>query len=122
MDFLARLEHLMTIKGVNKAQVAAGAGLGKTTVYAWWDKGYEGITLPKLKALCAYFGCTLDYLVCGDEAAEQASLTPDENRLLSVYRSMSKDGKEKVLTYASDMLVIYQAGESKAISSNTSIA
>ena len=50
------------------------------------------------------------------------SLSPDENRLLSVYRSMSKDGKAKVLSYASDMLVIYQAGECASVSSGSSIA
>ena len=85
MDFLERLDFLMKIKGVNKAQMAAGSGIGKTTVYAWWKKGYEEITLPKLRALCNYFGCTLDYLVCGDEA-EQKMLSDDEIKLISAYR------------------------------------
>ena len=86
MTFLERLDFLMRMKGVNKAQMASGCGLGKTTVYAWWDKGYEGITLPKLLKLCNYFGCTLDYLVCGDNS-EQTVLSENENALLSAYRS-----------------------------------
>jgi len=85
MDFLNRIEQLMRIKGINKAQFAAGAGLGKATVYAWWDKGYEGITLPKLRAICNYFGCTLDWLVCGDEDSS-VYLTTDEKALVSAYR------------------------------------
>lgn len=88
MDFLQRLEQLMNIKGVSKAQMAAGSGIGKTTVYAWWDKGYEGITLPKLKKLCDYFGCTLDWLCCGDESeATGISLPTDDLQLIDAYHA-----------------------------------
>ena len=87
MDFLQRLEMLMTMKGVSKAQMAAGSGLGKTTVYAWWDKGYEGITLPKLRALCNYFGCTLDWLVCGDDKTGSSLLTAEELTLIRAFRA-----------------------------------
>ena len=100
MDFLERLEHLMRIKGINKAQLAAGAGLGKATVYAWWDKGYEGITLPKLRALCAYFGCTLDWLVDGDDEGS-VYLSADEKSLVSAYRLAD----ERACTDALDMLL-----------------
>lgn len=85
MDFLTRLEMLMRIKGVNKSELAAGAGLKKTTVYSWWDKGYEGITLPKLRAICNYFGCTLDWLICGEED-DSVCLSTDEKILVSAYR------------------------------------
>ena len=97
MDFLQRLEMLMTIKGVTKAQMAAGAGLGKTTVYAWWDKGYEGITLPKLRALCDYFGCTLDWLVCGDEKSGSAALSPDELELIRAFRAADNRARADAL-------------------------
>lgn len=96
MTFLERLEFLMRMKGVNKAQLAAGCGLGKTTVYAWWDKGYEGITLPKLVKLSDYFGCTLDYLVCGDNA-ESAILSDPEKTFLSAYRAADDRAREDAL-------------------------
>ncbi len=123
MDFLTRLEMLMRMKGVNKSELAEGSGIKKTTVYSWWDKGFEGITLPKLKALSAYFGCTLDWLVCGDEYESSIdALSPDENRLLSSYRSMTKEGKEKVQAYISDMLMLYQNEKNESIPSQGSIA
>lgn len=97
MDFLQRLEMLMTIKGVTKAQMAAGAGLGKTTVYAWWDKGYEGITLPKLRALCDYFGCTLDWLVCGDEKNGSETLSAEEKALVRAFRAADTRAREDAM-------------------------
>lgn len=86
MDFLSRLEMLMRIKGINKSELAAGSGIKKTTVYSWWDKGYEGITLPKLRALCSYFGCTLDWLVDGEDEGS-IYLSADEQKLVSAYHA-----------------------------------
>ncbi|MBQ1791271.1 MAG: helix-turn-helix transcriptional regulator [Oscillospiraceae bacterium] len=98
MDFLQRLDHLMRIKGVSKAEMAAGAGIGKTTVYAWWDKGYEGITLPKLRKLCNYFGCTLDWL-CGDDEENDgmAVLTAEETQLLTAWHNADERAQADAL-------------------------
>ncbi len=98
MDFLERLEMLMRVKGINKSELAEGSGIKKTTVYSWWDKGYEGITLPKLKALSAYFNCTLDWLVCGEESSETSfSISNEEKRLVSAYRAAGSKYRELAL-------------------------
>ena len=98
MDFLERIEQLMRQKGINKAQLAEGAGLSKTTVYSWWAQGYEGITLPKLKAIANYFGCTLDWLVCGDEATSHTyTLSEEEETLLLSYRAANDQARETAL-------------------------
>ena len=107
MNFLDRLEALMAQKGVSKAQLAAQSGISKTTVYAWWVSGWEGITLPRLRALCDYFGCSLDYLVNGDgEESTQpkmdgsTQIASDEQELLRIYRSLNSAGKDLLMANA----------------------
>ena len=107
MNFLDRLEALMAQKGVSKAQLATQAGISKTTVYAWWVSGWEGITLPRLRALCDYFGCSLDYLVNGDgeeptqpKLESSVQMVPGEQELLRIYRSLNSTGKELLMANA----------------------
>ena len=107
MNFLDRLEALMAQKGVSKAQLAAQSGISKTTVYAWWVSGWEGITLPRLRALCDYFGCSLDYLVNGDDKESQqpkaensTQMTASEQELLRIYRSLNSTGKDLLMANA----------------------
>jgi transcriptional regulator with XRE-family HTH domain len=88
MNLLDRLEMLMASKGINKKQLAEALGLTTSTVYSWWYRGWEEITLPKLRLLKNYFGCTLDWLCCGDEETESMTvLTAEESQLLAAYHS-----------------------------------
>lgn len=88
MDFLKRLELLIDAKEINKKVLAEQAKIPVSTVYSWWAKGYEGITLPTILKLCDYFHCSMDWLCCGEEsAAPGPSLPPDELRLISAYRA-----------------------------------
>lgn len=101
MDFLARLEMLMKTRKLNKAQLAAQAGLPKTTVYGWWNSGYENMTITTLKTLSRFFSCTLDYLVNGDET-ERASVerAREERDLVAAYW----EADECTRKYAVEML------------------
>lgn len=88
MDLLKRLELLMNAREINKKELAEQAEIPVSTVYSWWAKGYEGITLPTIMKLCNYFHCSMDWLCCGEEsAAPGPSLPPDELRLISAYRA-----------------------------------
>ena len=88
MSFLDRLDMLMGSRGINKKQLAKELNLTASTVYSWWSQGYEGITLPKLRKLCDYFGCTLDWLCCGnDNNPNLVILSPDESKLLNAFHA-----------------------------------
>lgn len=127
MDFLERLERLMSKRGVNKSQLAEGAHLPKTTVYGWWASGYESITLPKLKALSAYFGCSLDYIVNGDEIENSTApqdpvphnLTEQESQLLFAFRTLNADGRtlalQTIQTFAGNPAMTEESIRSTAI-------
>ena len=87
MNFLERLEMLMASRGINKKELAESSRIPLSTVYSWWKKGWEGITLPNLRLLCDYFGCTLDWICGDDEESESMVLySADEKQLISAYR------------------------------------
>lgn len=66
MDFLERLDSLMESRGLNKRQLSIQTKIPVSTIYGWYKKGYENITLPNLKALADYFGVTMEYLANGE--------------------------------------------------------
>lgn len=75
---LERMEQLMEQKSVNKRQLALKIGIPPTTVYGWWDKGFENMTLPNLGRLASFFECSMEYLANG-EVSEKSSSFPCAN-------------------------------------------
>ena len=76
MTLLNRLDALMRETGLNKSQLAQRTKIPKTTVYGWYDKGYENMTLPTLRKLADYFGCTMEYLANGSDTIPETWNTP----------------------------------------------
>lgn len=104
MDFLKRLELLMNAKEINKKVLAEQAKIPVSTVYSWWAKGYEGITLPTILKLCDYFHCSMDWLCCGEETKEaDSSLSPQEMQLVTAYRT----AEDTAQRYALEMLLAH---------------
>ena len=80
MNFIERLDSLLKKNGLNKNQLSSQTGIPVSTVYGWYKKGYEGITLPTIKKLADYFNCSIEYLVNGEE--EKKSFNKDLSVLL----------------------------------------
>jgi DNA-binding Xre family transcriptional regulator len=75
MDFLTKLEALMTIRGIkNLKELSKHADVPYTTLRGFYDKGTDNIKLSTLNKLKDYFGCTLDYL------ADDSVIDPDFGR------------------------------------------
>ncbi|MCQ2549441.1 MAG: helix-turn-helix transcriptional regulator [Lachnospiraceae bacterium] len=62
MGFTDKLDLLMSKKHITKAELARESGIPYTTIDGFYKKGSDNVKLSTLKKLCAYFGCTLDYL------------------------------------------------------------
>lgn len=104
MDFLKRLELLMNAREINKKVLAEQAKIPVSTVYSWWAKGYEGITLPTIMKLCNYFHCSMDWLCCGEETKEADSpLSSQEMQLIAAYRAADDTAQR----YALEMLLAH---------------
>ena len=62
MGLTEKLDLLMKEKNINKAELARASGVPYTTIDGFYKKGSDNAKLSTLKKLCAYFGCSLDFL------------------------------------------------------------
>ena len=74
MNIAQSLQQLLTSSGISRSKLAREIGVHTSTVSNWLD-GKE-VKAENLSALCAYFGCSLDYLAGQTAQAEKA---PSEN-------------------------------------------
>lgn len=72
MNFLDRIDALMEQKGINKNQLAQMTGIPVSTVYGWYKKGFDNITLPTIRKLSVFFGCSMEYLANGEKEEHNA--------------------------------------------------
>lgn len=73
MGLTDKLDLLMKEKNINKAELARESGVPYTTIDGFYKKGSENAKLSTLKKLCAYFGCSLDFLA-DDDVEEPTTL------------------------------------------------
>ncbi|NMM52126.1 helix-turn-helix domain-containing protein [Paenibacillus aquistagni] len=62
MSLTEKLNELMEIEGINRAELSKGSGVPYTTIVALFDKGADNIKLSTLRKLADYFGVSLDDL------------------------------------------------------------
>ena len=74
MGLTDKLDLLMEERSINKAQLARESGVPYTTIDGFYKKGADNAKLSTLKKLCAYFGCTLDYLADDDSSDQPTTL------------------------------------------------
>lgn len=70
MGLTDKLDILMRERNINKAELARESGIPYTTIDGFYKKGTENAKLSTLKKLCAYLGCSLDYLA-DDSVSEE---------------------------------------------------
>lgn len=92
MNFLDRIDNLMEQKGINKNQLAQMTGIPVSTIYGWYKKGYDNITLPTFRKLSGFFGCSMEYLANG-ESDERKTLSLEAQRIGHKFDSFSEEKK-----------------------------
>ncbi len=94
MNFLDKLDTLMTENNLNKKSLANDSGIAYTTIVNWYKRGYDNMTISIFKKLCDYFGVTMDYMA-RDEVTEieyynprkkDLHITAEEELLVRCYR------------------------------------
>jgi transcriptional regulator with XRE-family HTH domain len=92
MNFIDRIDNLMEQKGINKNQLAQMTGIPVSTIYGWYKKGYDNITLPTIRKLSSFFGCSMEYLANG-ENTERKSLSFEAQRIGRDFDNFSEEKK-----------------------------
>ena len=73
MGLTEKLDILLQEKKISKPELARESGVPYTTIDGLYKKGSENVKLSTLKKLCAYLGCSLDYLA--DDAVNKDPTT-----------------------------------------------
>ena len=112
MNIALKLQELLDTRGVSRSRLAREIGVHTSTVSNWID-GKE-VKSENLAALCAYFGCSLDYLAGTTTLQAEKAPTPikkDERRvenpdirmIARAGRKMTPEQAENLRKYAQYM-------------------
>lgn len=67
MTILEKINYLMAERHINKHELAKLSGIPYTTLDGLYKKGYGGMRLPTFRALCDFFGVTMDSMAWDDQ-------------------------------------------------------
>lgn len=105
MDFLSKLDILMTERSLNKRRLSEECGIPYTTIVNWYKRGYDNMSLSNFTLLCNFFGVTMDSMARDDvESPEKYDpdkkglhITSEERFLVACYREADTLDKELAL-------------------------
>ncbi len=69
-NILSNLEYLMAKNNLTKSSLAKLLELSNSTVYSWWSRGTDNISISTLIKLSRLFNTTMDKLILGSEPLE----------------------------------------------------
>ena len=100
--FHERLQECLTAKKVKQADVVKACGMQTGTV----SRYFSGESLPKameLLRLAGYFGVSMEWLLIGEEARDQRTLTVKEDRIpYEVTGNLTQKSMEQILASLED--------------------
>ena len=99
--FKQNLKNMMEVTKTRQADLAKYAEVSYQTVSAW----VCGRAYPRADAmekLCRYFGIRQSELTENADAEET-----EEEKLVTIFRGLSEDGKTKMMERAKEMLMLY---------------
>lgn len=97
--FQTNLTNLMKKSKVKQVDIAKYAEVSYKTVSAWVKgRGYPRV--DTMEKLCKFFNVTQSALTVSNEK-------PEEEELLTAYRAVSDEGKQKLLERARELITLY---------------
>lgn len=86
-----RIKQLRQAAGMTQKTLAGMIGVKQNTL-SYWENGAYDVDTVTLQKLADIFSCTVDYLLCRDNAstsvppAKQLQLSPEEKQLILAWR------------------------------------
>ena len=111
-DLSRKIRDLRALHGLTLEQVAQLVGVGKSTVRKWETGFIENMRRDKIAKLAAALHTTPDYLMGWSDAPSSSSsvvspshveVAPDEQELIQMFRSLNKEGQQKIIDYTADL-------------------
>lgn len=110
MNFLEKLDFLMSEKRLNKNRLSQISGVPYTTIDGFYKKGYDNAKISTIKKIASALDVTLDYLVDDVEPTKNAPSEKDE-ALLDMFHKLNDEGKEQLLDFADSLVRSGKFGE-----------
>lgn len=93
--FGERLEKVMKSRNISNTEITKALGLNKNAIGNYKNNQIPNATI--LYNLSNFLGISMEYLIAGKEATE---LSPDEQRLINLYRCADERGKRNIVRNA----------------------
>lgn len=100
-DFTNRIDALLVERTLRRVDICRATGISESTIRTWITRD----AMPSAEAafkVAQYFGVTVEYLLTGQnlEDAPQLYLSPEENEIIDIYRSLDKKSKNVLVGMA----------------------
>lgn len=83
MNFLEKLDALMSASGINKSKLSQLSGVPYTTIDGFYKKGYENAKISTIRKIAHTLNTSLDYLI--EETPNQKTLSPEASEIAAAY-------------------------------------
>lgn len=113
MDIYSRIAKIAEEQGINIKSLEVASGLGNGTVSNWKDKDPK--TIENMLRICQTLGVTMNDIIYDEppESAMNDVENMNERMLLETYRSLSSEGKLKLLGEAYGLMSEEQPSEER---------
>ena len=104
-----RIKELREEKKLSQTALAESVGTSQRNI-GRWENGENEPTYSQLVKLADYFGVTIDYLVGREDdfgvvkIENLSQISNDEKDLIRVYKSLSQEDKQKVLSMVKELI------------------
>lgn len=94
------IKKICSLKGIRQVDIARYMGMSEGSV-SNWIKGTNSIDIENLAELCSFLGVSLDQIYGVAPITPEVSLSQDEIQLISIWRSLNKEGRAVIMGTAS---------------------
>lgn len=115
MNLLEKIDYRSAFLGIkNRKELSEIADIPYSTLSSMFNKGYEKTKMSTLQKIARALDCSMDYLVRDDiedphyglgisRMQEEILVDSQARRLLTAFRVLNAEGKEKALDYIEDL-------------------
>ena len=93
------IRKVCELKGIKQIDIAEYMGISQGSVSNWM-KGINSIDIENLAKLCEFLGISLNQVYGVDHITAESLLSAQEAELLSLFRSLNKNGKSMIISTA----------------------
>lgn len=99
----ARLKYLRKLDKITQQELATALGIAKSTI-SMYENGQREPDFETLESIADYFNVEMRSFFPSNEKPFDSPPSLEEDRLLSLYRELNEEGREKLVDYADDMV------------------